>query len=507
MLNYPRVAKPLGYEKKAITIIAEVKQLVQRLQSTVIKQRTIWESITLVVALDSLHDDFEMTTVPLLHSDDKDLEEIQQIVTSTEAAKLAKRAVGATTNLAMMAKKKQLEKYPAKPKTNKECFNCRKKGYYARDCYTSNKRKPEESLKKAKRARWKKNQAKAAAARPTTDHNNSNAKPYPAGRAFMTHTDKNQSGMWYLDSCASRHICNSQEKFADLRPKTYEFATAGGDIFRSEQVRTVILLLENGSQLTFCNVAYAPECDSNLISLGQLRETGISHHDHPKCIVLKQRGSIIGSATRRKNLFVLDTQLPPGKAMLVKRKGRLTYLLSKNPQIRLWHQRLGHASNARVIETFKLVDRIDIIIDNGQQEERFSSDSEDNNKDENLEPCLNNPPALTTTLLNKTINTSSIDLDDDVEQLCDHCIESKHTKIVRHKKMTLTTRKLQEIHADLWGPHNRLLLSGKIYVGLLLDEFTCKSWVLLLRSKDKFFDAFKLWLPRAKACGEKLGYL
>ena len=181
----------------------------------------------------------------------------------------------------------------------------------------------------------------------------------------MTCTDEGQTGRWYFDSCASRHICNSQEKFADLCPKTYEFVTAGGDIIRSKQVGTVIPPLENGLQLTLCNVAYALECDSNLISLGQLQETGILYHDHPKCIVLKQEGSIIGSATRRKNLFVLNTQLPLGKAILVKERGRPTYLLSKNPQIRLWHQQLGQASNARVIETSKLVNGIDIIIDNG----------------------------------------------------------------------------------------------------------------------------------------------
>lgn len=68
LLNYPPVAKPLGYKKTATTIFAEVKQLVQRLQSAVTEHVTIWDSITLVVALDSLYDDFEMTTAPLLHS-------------------------------------------------------------------------------------------------------------------------------------------------------------------------------------------------------------------------------------------------------------------------------------------------------------------------------------------------------------------------------------------------------------------------------------------------------
>lgn len=50
-----------------------------------------------------------------------------------------------------MAKKKQFEKYFAKPKTNKKCFNYGKKDYYIRNCYTSNKKTPKKLLKKAKR--------------------------------------------------------------------------------------------------------------------------------------------------------------------------------------------------------------------------------------------------------------------------------------------------------------------------------------------------------------------
>lgn len=70
----------------------------------------------------------------------------------TKAANLAKQAGGAKTDLAMMVKKKQLEKYPAKPKINKECFNCGKKDHYARNCHISNKKKLENLLKKAKHA-------------------------------------------------------------------------------------------------------------------------------------------------------------------------------------------------------------------------------------------------------------------------------------------------------------------------------------------------------------------
>ena len=146
LLNYPRVVKPFGYKKKATTIFAEVKQLMQRLQSAVTEHCTIWDSITLVVALDSLHNNFEMTTTPLLHSDNKDLKETQQIITFTKAANMAKRATGQIADLAMMAKKRtDSRQQPQKPKNNEKCFNYGKKGQYARDCYSrTSKRKPED---------------------------------------------------------------------------------------------------------------------------------------------------------------------------------------------------------------------------------------------------------------------------------------------------------------------------------------------------------------------------
>lgn len=137
-MNYPRIAKPLGYEKRATTIFAEVKQLVQHLQSAITEQKTIWDSITLVVALNFLYDDFKMTTAPLLYSGNKDLEEIQQIVTFIKVANLVKQAVGATADLALMAKKKQSEKSNFRLKTNKKYFNCGKKGHYAKNyCSTT----------------------------------------------------------------------------------------------------------------------------------------------------------------------------------------------------------------------------------------------------------------------------------------------------------------------------------------------------------------------------------
>ena len=130
-----------------------MKQFVQRLQSAVTEQRTIWDSITLVVALDSLHNDFKITTAPLLHSGNKDIKEIQQIVTSTEEANLAKRVVEVIADLTMIIKKKQPKRSDSRQ--NEECFNCGRKGYYTKDCHSSTrnftKRKSvEKSIEEAK---------------------------------------------------------------------------------------------------------------------------------------------------------------------------------------------------------------------------------------------------------------------------------------------------------------------------------------------------------------------
>lgn len=59
----------------------------------------------LVVVLDSLHDNFEITIAPLLYSSDQNLKEIQQIVTFTEAINFAKHVIYQTADLAIMTKK------------------------------------------------------------------------------------------------------------------------------------------------------------------------------------------------------------------------------------------------------------------------------------------------------------------------------------------------------------------------------------------------------------------
>ncbi len=63
---------------------------------------------------------------------------------------------------------------------------------------------------------------------------------------------------------------------------------------------------------------------------------------------------------------------------------------------------------------------------------------------------------------------------------------------------TPTTEKLEEVHAELWCPHDPPSRSGNTYAGILMCEKTRKTWTLYLRSTDEFVDAFQAWLPRVE---------
>lgn len=187
-----------------------------------------------------------MTTTLLPYSGDKNLEEIQEIVTSTKIANMTKQATGQIVDLSMIAKKRPDNWQQPKSRTIEKCFNCDKRGHYAKNFHSTTKRKfeDERSILEVKRIRWNNNSiAKKASAIRLTDQDNMDDKPYPPERAFMTQIIINKPNTYNLNFYLSRHICNDQDLFLDLRPKNYEFITAVREVIRSHKVGTIHLFL------------------------------------------------------------------------------------------------------------------------------------------------------------------------------------------------------------------------------------------------------------------------
>lgn len=64
--------------------------------------------------------------------------------------------------------------------------------------------------------------------------------------------------------------------------------------------------LANGENIELQNVALAPKCDSNLISLGQLRKIGITYHDNLIAMTLMRNRKVIIYTKKDTNLFTLE---------------------------------------------------------------------------------------------------------------------------------------------------------------------------------------------------------
>ncbi len=199
--------------------------------------------------------------------------------------------------------------------------------------------------------------------------------------------------------------------------------------------------------------------------------------------------------------------------MAITGRGRPTHLVSQNKRIRLWHRRLVHISNARVVRVSKLVDGISLDQDDKEYNPaKVFIDSDDSDASD----CSNQEESPIQLLVESvaevtpraTVQQTRIKDLEDLDKLCTLCVGSKSTRVViQNKSMTATISKLEEIYADFWGPHDPPSQSGSIYVAILMCEYTRKTWTLYLRGKDDFVDAFQAWLPRVEAesgCSMKL---
>lgn len=91
-----------------------------------------WDTIVIVIALDTLHDNFDSITASLLEAKDKSIDQIQSILQSREAKNISKQSTGVVADAAMSFRDNQGTK--KKAKSNEECYNCHRLGHFGCDC-------------------------------------------------------------------------------------------------------------------------------------------------------------------------------------------------------------------------------------------------------------------------------------------------------------------------------------------------------------------------------------
>ena len=69
-----KITKPKGYEKPVMKLFAEVKYLFKCFCLIITLGQDLWNTIAIIIALDSLHEHFDTTTASLLEKGDKTID-------------------------------------------------------------------------------------------------------------------------------------------------------------------------------------------------------------------------------------------------------------------------------------------------------------------------------------------------------------------------------------------------------------------------------------------------
>uniref|UniRef100_A0A3Q7XZQ9 Uncharacterized protein LOC113786557 n=1 Tax=Cicer arietinum TaxID=3827 RepID=A0A3Q7XZQ9_CICAR len=249
-------------------------------------------------------------------------------------------------------------------------------------------------------------------------------------------TIEDKAQMWYLDSGCSKHMTGDITKFSALTLESKGHVVYGdnnkGKILGIGKVGTA-------PSPSIEDVLYVEGLKHNLISISQLCDKGYKIvFNKDECVIQNEATNETQFVGKRfKNIFILNFE-----DLSLKMK---CLLVSDNNDAWLWHKRFAHI---HMDHLNKLV-KHDLVV--GLPKIKFIKD-----------------------------------------KLCDACQKGKQTKSsFKPKNVISTSRPLQLIHMDLFGPSRTKSLGGNSYGLVIVDDYSRFTWTLFLANKNEAFKAFK----------------
>ena len=176
-------------------------------------------------------------------------------------------------------------------KREKNCFFCKEKGHFKKDCIQYKKWKS-----KSSKSRVDQSQAHKANKVETSPE-------------FLFMVSKDVGG-WIIDSGATCHISSNKRFFTDLNMKHHEkINVANGNEVKTEGrgSGTIQFLNQNSevSSVTLHNVLYIPEIGGNLLSVRKLAEEGFTVDFKKDLCEIKHKGRQVAVADLQSSLYKL----------------------------------------------------------------------------------------------------------------------------------------------------------------------------------------------------------
>jgi transposase InsO family protein len=91
------------------------------------------------------------------------------------------------------------------------------------------------------------------------------------------------------------------------------------------------------------------------------------------------------------------------------------------------------------------------------------------------------------------------DMTFDKNKLCSACQAEKQVATHHPLKMMLSTSKLLELlHMDLFGPTIYKSIGGNLYCLVIIDDYSLYTWIMFLGDKSETLGIFKTFATRAQ---------
>nr|GEZ76762.1 retrovirus-related Pol polyprotein from transposon TNT 1-94 [Tanacetum cinerariifolium] len=224
---------------------------------------------------------------------------------------------------------------------------------------------------------------------------------------------------------------------------TYKAYNEGNVIFCSNLRGNIIGKgMISNDFLKIDNAEHVDNLGFNLLSIGQIYDNKcrvtFSEHDSE----ITKDNKVIGGGIRKKGLYVMKLENKPKDQIC---------LTAIDENYTLWHRRLGHV-NMRLIQSFaskELVRNLPKL----KFDQHF------------FDPCK----------IGKQDHASH-----------------------KAKNIVLTTRCLELLHMDLFGPSAKRSYGGNHYTLVIVDDYSRYTWTRFIKNKTNAFDHFKIIVEKSK---------
>jgi hypothetical protein len=244
---------------------------------------------------------------------------------------------------------------------------------------------------------------------------------------FRTTTDKRG---WVLDSGCTQHMTPNKDYFRDYQRWNIKVIVANDDKLETAGQGTIKIKYEN-RDISIPDVLHVPNLGCNLLSVSQLAERGITTKFEKDKAELRRGDKVLAVARRQGRSYVLREV---EQALLAISK-------SNDNESRLWHRRLGNIGNDKLVKASK---------------------------------TLLGVPELTP--IPEIYETYSL---------------SKDTRRQNRESINRAKELLQRVFIDYWGPYKNLSLGGNRYILTLTDDYSRRSLIKLIKTRDELYDKFR----------------